>query len=61
MSTIVLLGSSQSRTLALLALDFAYGGQFEKATVVAVLTVLLVVMAALLSRLAGGRVGLASQ
>jgi hypothetical protein len=45
-STIVLLGSSQSRTLALLALDFAYGGQFERGTVVAVLTVAVVVVAA---------------
>jgi iron(III) transport system permease protein len=58
-STIVLLGSSQSRTLALLALDFAYGGQFEKATVVAVLTVVLVVAAALLARVFGGKIGLA--
>jgi iron(III) transport system permease protein len=57
-STIVLLGSSQSRTLALLALDFAYGGQFEKATVVSVLTVAMVVLAALLARALGGRVGI---
>jgi iron(III) transport system permease protein len=57
-STIVLLGSSQSRTLALLALDFAYGGQFEKATVVSVLTVALVVSAAFLARALGGRVGI---
>jgi iron(III) transport system permease protein len=59
-STIVLLGSSQSRTLALLALDFAYGGQFEKATVVSVLTVAMVVLAALLARALGGRVGIGS-
>lgn len=58
-STIVLLGSSQSRTLALLALDFAYGGQFEKATVVSVLTVALVVTAAFLARAFGGKVGIA--
>ncbi|MBM2810663.1 MAG: ABC-type Fe3+ transport system permease component [Chloroflexi bacterium] len=57
-STIVLLGSSQSRTLALLALDFAYGGQFERGTVVAVLTVGLVVIAALLARIFGGRIGI---
>jgi iron(III) transport system permease protein len=57
-STIVLLGSSQSRTMALLALDFAYGGQFEKATVVSVLTVVMVVVAALLARALGGRVGI---
>jgi len=59
-STIVLLGSAQSRTLALLSLDFAYGGQFEKATVVSVLTVILVVVAALIARALGGRVGIGS-
>jgi iron(III) transport system permease protein len=59
-STIVLLGSGQSRTLALLALDFAYGGQFEKATVVSVLTVALVVSAAFLARALGGKVGIGS-
>ena len=57
-STIVLLGSSQSRTLALLALDFAYGGQFEKATVVSVLTVVLVVSAAFVARALGGKIGI---
>lgn len=59
-STIVLLGSSQSRTLSLLALDFAYGGQFEKATVVAMLTIVLVLAAAGLSRALGGKLGLDS-
>jgi iron(III) transport system permease protein len=57
-STIVLLGSGQSRTLALLALDYAYGGQFERATVVSILTVALVVVAALLARILGGRIGI---
>jgi len=57
-STIVLLGSSESRTLALLMLDFGYGGQFEKGTVVAVITVLLVVVAAFLARLVGGHIGI---
>lgn len=57
-STIVLLGSGQSRTLALLALDYAYGGQFERATVVSILTVALVVVAALLARVLGGRIGI---
>jgi iron(III) transport system permease protein len=56
-STVVLLSSSESRTLALLALDFAYGGQFEQGTIVAVLTVLLVLGAALLARMIGGRLG----
>jgi iron(III) transport system permease protein len=57
-STIVLLGTGQSRTLALLALDYATGGQFERATVVSILTVALVVVAALLARLLGGRTGI---
>ena len=58
-STVVLLGSSESRTLALLSLDFAYGGQFEKATVVSILTAGLVIIAAALTRRFGGRLGLA--
>lgn len=57
-STVVLLGSSQSRTLALLSLDFAYSGQFEKATVVAILTVVMVVIAAALTRRFGGKLGI---
>jgi len=60
-STIVLLGSSQSRTLSLLALDFAYGGQLERGTVVAVLTVAMIVVAAFIARLFGGKIGIASQ
>ncbi len=58
-STVVLLGSSQSRTLALLSLDFAYSGQFEKATVVSVLTAALVILAAALTRRFGGKLGIA--
>jgi len=57
-STVVLLGSSQSQTLALLSLDFAYGGQFEKATVVAILTAALVIAAAALTRRFGGKLGI---
>ena len=38
-------------------LDFAAGAEFEKATVVAVMVVLLVVAAALLARIFGGNVG----
>jgi ABC-type Fe3+ transport system permease subunit len=56
-STVVLLGSGRSRTLSLLMLDFAAGAEFEKATVVAVMVVLLVVIAALLARALGGNVG----
>ena len=56
-STVVLLGSGRSRTLSLLMLDFAAGAEFEKATVVAVMVVGLVVIAALLARTLGGQVG----
>jgi iron(III) transport system permease protein len=56
-STVVLLGSGSSRTLSLLMLDFAAGAEFEKATVVAVIIVGLVVGAALIARALGGQVG----
>ena len=56
-STVVLLGSGKSRTLSLLMLDFAAGAEFEKATVVAVIIVGLVVGAALCARALGGQVG----
>jgi len=55
--TVVLLGSGKSRTLSLLMLDFAAGAEFEKATVVAVIIVALVVGAALIARILGGQVG----
>ena len=57
-STVVLLGSGKSRTLSLLMLDFAAGAEFEKATVVAVMVVGLVVVAALIARALGGQVGI---
>ena len=57
-STVVLLGSGRSRTLSLLMLDFAAGAEFEKATVVAVMIVGLVVGAALMARALGGQVGI---
>jgi len=56
-STVVLLGSGKSRTLSLLMLDFAAGAEFEKATVVAVIIVGLVVGAAMSARALGGQVG----
>jgi iron(III) transport system permease protein len=56
-STVVLLGSGSSRTLSLLMLDFAAGAEFEKATVVAVMIVGLVVGAALIARTLGGQLG----
>jgi iron(III) transport system permease protein len=57
-STVVLLGSGRSRTLSLLMLDFAAGAEFERATVVAVMIVALVVGAALVARSLGGQVGI---
>lgn len=57
-STVVLLGSAQSRTMALLALDYAFGGQFEQGSVVAFMTSILVIVIAMLARMIGGRVGI---
>jgi len=57
-STVVLLGTGKSRTLSLLMLDFAAGAEFEKATVVAVIIVGLVVGAALIARALGGQISL---
>jgi len=57
-STVVLLGSAQSRTMALLALDYAFGGQFERGSVVAFMTSILVIVIAMLARMIGGRVGI---
>ncbi len=59
-STIVLLGSAQSRTMALLALDYAFGGQFERGSVVAFMTSIIVVVTALCARIFGGKVGIGS-
>ncbi|MFQ5541811.1 MAG: ABC transporter permease [Candidatus Binatia bacterium] len=57
-STVVLLATGQTRTLSLLMLDFATEAEFEKATVVAVLIVLLVVVAALIARALGGHLSI---
>ena len=57
-STVVLLGSAQSRTMALLALDYAFGGQFERGSVVAFMTSIIVIVTALVARLIGGKVGI---
>lgn len=59
-STIVLLGSAQSRTMALLALDYAFGGQFERGAVVAFMTSIIVIVTAMLARFFGGKVGIGS-
>ena len=57
-STVVLLGTGKSRTLSLMMLDFAAGAEFEKATVVAVIIVALVVAAALITRALGGQISI---
>ena len=57
-STVVLLGTGKSRTLSLMMLDFAAGAEFEKATVVAVIIVALVVAAALITRCLGGQISI---
>ena len=57
-STVVLLGSSESRTLSLLMLDFAIGGQFESSTVIGVIIVIIIVVASLLARSLGGKIGI---
>jgi iron(III) transport system permease protein len=59
-STIVLLGSSQSRTMALLALDYAFGGQFERGSVVAFLTSMVVIVIAMIARVIESKVGIES-
>lgn len=56
--TVVLLATGETRTLSLLMLEFATEGQFEKATVVGVVIVVFIVVAALIARSLGGRVGL---
>jgi iron(III) transport system permease protein len=60
-STVVLLGSSQSRTMALLALDYAFGGQFERGAVVAFLTSLVVIVIALIAHVVGSKVGIGGE
>ena len=57
-STVVLLGTGKSRTLSLMMLDFAAGAEFEKATVVAVMIVALVVVTALIARAVGGQISI---
>jgi len=57
-STVVLLGSAQSRTMSLLALDYAFGGQFERGSVVAFMTSIIVIVTAMIARVVGGKVGI---
>jgi iron(III) transport system permease protein len=54
-STVILLSTGDSRTLAVLALDYASAAEFEKGSVAAVLMVVMVVVAALGARTLGGQ------
>ena len=57
-STVVLLATGPTRTLSLLMLDFTAGAELEKATVVAAITVILVVAGALAARILGGQLSI---
>ncbi len=57
-STVVLLATGKNRTLSLLMLDYTAGAELEKATVVGAITVLMVLTAAILARILGGKVGI---
>ena len=57
-STVVLLATGQTRTLSLLMLDYTAGAELERATVVSVMVVVLVIGAALIARVLGGRFGI---
>jgi iron(III) transport system permease protein len=57
-STVVLLATGPTRTLSLLMLDFSAGAELEKATVVAAITVILVIAGALTARLLGGQLSI---
>jgi iron(III) transport system permease protein len=57
-STVALLASSSSRTLALLQLDFMVSGRYESATVVATMVMLLTTGVALVARAFGLKLGL---
>jgi iron(III) transport system permease protein len=57
-STVVLLATGKTRTLALLMLDYTAGAELEKATVVGAMIVLMVVVAAITARILGGKFGI---
>ena len=54
-STVVLLATGQTRTLSLLMLDYTAGAELERATVVAMIIVAIVLIAALTARSLGGQ------
>ena len=57
-STVVLLATGKTRTMALLMLDYTAGAELEKATVVGAMIVLMVVTAAIIARILGGKFGI---
>lgn len=57
-STVVLLATGKSRTLSLLMLDYTAGAELEKATVVGAIIVFMVLSAAIVARILGGKVGI---
>ena len=57
-STVVLLATGKTRTMALLMLDYSAGAELEKATVVGAMIVLMVVTAAIVTRILGGKFGI---
>jgi len=57
-STVVLLATGKTRTMALLMLDYTAGAELEKATVVGAMIVLMVVAAAIIARILGGKFGI---
>jgi len=59
--TVVFLATFDSRTLSLLMLDYIAGGSFEKSTVIGVLVIILIIVAAVLARILGLRMGNAEQ
>jgi iron(III) transport system permease protein len=55
--TVVFLSSYHSKTLSLLMLDYIAGAEFEKSTVLGVFIVFIILLAALMGRVFGIRVG----
>ncbi len=56
--TVIFLASSKSRTLSLLMLDYITGSEFGKFTVMGVFIVFVILVAALIGRRFGIRIGL---
>ena len=58
--TVVLLATGKTRTLSLLMLDYTVGAELERATVVACMIVLMVIVGAVLARTLGGQFNIRS-